>query len=523
MAFRHTYEEIREMMRRGVLDVTLARAILRKSGFRPGGIPGNGGAPILSLNPTITAGCPKPPYDSYTSGMEVGERDAFYETVELAETGDAGALEAMRGYLIDFGLEDFVVEEGVMPLLGYDYAGGVFTFTLDEEVPCPIEVDIAPPAGGFWEQYKVGDTRFSDRGITLASGQNYKFLVKSLGLDSSHADERYPSFFTNLNGHGTVYPECPETGGLFSTHYGDAIDITDLPRFFQVVGYRANFGTPGVFPIPPQIWLTNDRLLDNPVSPTYDDTGQGNGPPFGVIGAESTAGLSSPFTAGGLVSLDRAEVNPLYRADAAWRACGDPTPGLSPVREHSCAIRTNIGQTPESERSSTVTYREWSVHKDAPSGEAIIDWSIDPAAPGDTVFRYSAEWPTFDVVAVRMGAEETPLAPGTYFHPLNLPHYITKWDVSASTESRMTAVVAKAALGAVLRPVWAPTREEVLSGDWEYFAAGVPTDDTGFLEGEWGEMPEGAIAAGEAFVGFVLEVSEEVDALVFGVAEVQVR
>lgn len=42
MAFRKTYDAIRDMVRRALLDVTMARDIVRKSGVMPGGAGGGG-------------------------------------------------------------------------------------------------------------------------------------------------------------------------------------------------------------------------------------------------------------------------------------------------------------------------------------------------------------------------------------------------------------------------------------------------------------------------------------------------
>lgn len=99
--------------------------------------------------------------------------------------------------------------------------------------------------------------------------------------------------------------------------------------------------------------------------------------------------------------------------------------------------------------------------------------------------------------------------------------FVTKWDLSLATETRIAAVVASALPGASLQAVWAPTREAILGGTWELFGAPIACDAAGFVASAWTALPPEAKA--DVFVGFVLLAGVEVAELSFGIAEVQVR
>lgn len=521
MPYGLTYKEILEMVGKTVLDTGTARDIVRRSGYRPGGDGGLGAVPILSVT---SPSCPKPPLDVYTNTMTPTERDAFYDTVELAETGDVGALDAMHDYLIDFGLEDTIVMDGVMPLLGYDYAGEVYTFTLDDTAGCPIEIDITPPANGFWEQYKDGDERFSSKDVFITPGQDSKFLAKGIQLHTGVASAQYPAARVFANDPnlpyyaGDGYPECT-TGGVtpeIYTHSIDGVRILDEPKIFNVTGFRASLGSGGFSVVEPTITLTNDRLLDNPIAPTWETTHVGNGPFFGVI----TVDAAQNYDHEGPVTLTRAGAVADFFADTAWRACADDPAELVLSQDHFCVMQANQFP-PEDTLTDTSTYRDWRITKEDAIGRRNIDWTINPSID-DTVERYTQAWDTFDVVAVR-ALTSTPPSVGTHLYPLDLENYITLWDVANATEARMSVVIKSATPGATLRPVWATSRENLIAGTWEYFCDGVACNAAGFYKSEWSAIPEDAIAAGDAYVGFVLAVGSEVENLVFGLAEIQIR
>lgn len=116
------------------------------------------------------------------------------------------------------------------------------------------------------------------------------------------------------------------------------------------------------------------------------------------------------------------------------------------------------------------------------------------------------------------------LSAGTYWHPLNLPHYITLWDFSSYEEVLVTAVVRSFTPGAsvMLRAVWASTHAEMLAGDWEYLGDGVECTAQGFFSSGWAPIPSGA-RVGEAWVGMVFETDSDLEDLAFGSTDVRVR
>lgn len=422
MSFPRSYREWKELARKTYLQARNARAIMRKGGFRPGAsIEGSLGGPILSVCPSTSGrGCPRAPHGGFIDDFSPGERAAFYDTLERAQNEDPSAFEEMEDYLIAAGLEATIVMNGVMPLLTYDYAGEVYTLTINEGGACPIEVDIVPPfENGFWEQYKDGDTRFSDIGLPLAAAQDLRFLCKSVYLATGAATLTEPGTPVYLNTPnpphyaGFAFTECthPDTGDI-STHYTDFIGLQDSERVYIVSGYRANYG-PATIANKPFITVTNDRLLDNYVNPEWDLTHYGNGPFGGVIdGAWTTAA----FTGGGFLTFTRNVIGIPFYADEAWRKCVDPPPGLEFNREHFCIMQSEQSRAPE---SSTRTFRGNRVIKEAPTGRRDINWAIDPpGGPDESIERYSQEWDLFDVVAVRMAGSGPSLPVGTHSYPV---------------------------------------------------------------------------------------------------------
>lgn len=424
MSFAGWHASVVRMIRTIVLETKNARGIMRKSGFRmsPSTAATSGEKVILTTPPCSPAkGCPRPPYGFPTSNLSSGERVAFYDTVARAEAEDPAAFVEMRDYLIALGMEDQIVMDGVMPNLRYDYAGELYTLTLDEDGACPIEVDIAPPIDdGFWEQYAAGDARFTAYDTFLADNNDYRALVKSVSLATAEIGIEQPYSYVNLNDSAIVpYPVCDETGpfGTTSTHHSDGVFAAPFDHFYQMVGYRENFGLPGEFPSTPEVYLTSDRLLDLKVAPEIDNTGLGNAANFGVVWSQFKGLIfPSPYTAAGKVTRDRDMLDTdRFFVDTAWRRCGDPLADLETEGEFFCSLSPNAG--PTSLPVSATSWRDYRLWKDAPSGTQVIDWAIDPISPATTVLRYSQEWPTFDVVAVRMAAGGPALGSGSYVFP----------------------------------------------------------------------------------------------------------
>lgn len=131
--------------------------------------------------------------------------------------------------------------------------------------------------------------------------------------------------------------------------------------------------------------------------------------------------------------------------------------------------------------------------------------------------------PFFEVTSVVMNGARGPLSAGTYWHPLDLEGYVTRWDFSQTTEVMTLATIADAPLGAdaTLRPVYAATYADLIAGDWDYLTSGIPCSTAGVFKTAWESVP--SEATDDVFVAFVLEVASTVSALTMGVVEVRAR
>ena len=140
--------------------------------------------------------------------------------------------------------------------------------------------------------------------------------------------------------------------------------------------------------------------------------------------------------------------------------------------------------------------------------------------PVEFDLEFSASPPGFEVIAVRMNGRRDPLPTGTYWHPLNVEGFVTKWDFSENSEVKTLATIS-APNDATVRPVYAPTYGDLIAGDWDYLTSGVDCSSSGHFETEWESLPGGA--GGDVFVAFVLEVGSTILAFSMGAAEVRTR
>ena len=100
MPFGITYEEVKRMVGRWAKTTQNARAIIRKSGFRPGSVQESAGAggregPLLTIPPVrIVNQCPAPSYGVLLGPSPTQEQiGALNATVEAAEDGNLAALD----------------------------------------------------------------------------------------------------------------------------------------------------------------------------------------------------------------------------------------------------------------------------------------------------------------------------------------------------------------------------------------------------------------------------------------------
>ncbi len=120
------------------------------------------------------------------------------------------------------------------------------------------------------------------------------------------------------------------------------------------------------------------------------------------------------------------------------------------------------------------------------------------------------------------------LPPKTYWHPLDLPHYITKRDLSGASESRVSVAVPnvrRAGLepGNNLKAIYSADYEAMKDGEYEDLGEGVWFGEPGFYTSGWEEIPEGAKGGGEVYVGMTITTHLPIDELSLGQAEVRIR
>lgn len=136
-----------------------------------------------------------------------------------------------------------------------------------------------------------------------------------------------------------------------------------------------------------------------------------------------------------------------------------------------------------------------------------------------------------DVAQIRayLALETPPIAhaTGTYWHPLNLPFYITRWDLSDATESRVVAPVAAITtagreLAATLSAVYSTTFSPTLPGPWQPLGSSVYFGDEGFYVSEWATIPAGA-KTGEVYIGMTIDLQQPVGELSLGQTELRIR
>ena len=110
-----------------------------------------------------------------------------------------------------------------------------------------------------------------------------------------------------------------------------------------------------------------------------------------------------------------------------------------------------------------------------------------------------------------------------YWFPGDLPHYITRYNLSAASEARFHITVLSGASGVSLKPVYASHLPAMRSGIHSDLTPAVAASARGIYETGWVPVPEGA--RGEMFVGIrvVFESDTGPEDIAIGLAEVNVR
>lgn len=114
-------------------------------------------------------------------------------------------------------------------------------------------------------------------------------------------------------------------------------------------------------------------------------------------------------------------------------------------------------------------------------------------------------------------ADPVPEEPTTYFFPGDLPIYITHWHIPQGARARMTATVTDPA-PAIIRPVYAETHEQMLSGDRHVLCGGIDTDRQGFHATAW----QDARGSGDLYVGLIVEAEAGVSMDELNIAHAEV-
>lgn len=113
-------------------------------------------------------------------------------------------------------------------------------------------------------------------------------------------------------------------------------------------------------------------------------------------------------------------------------------------------------------------------------------------------------------------------SPGTYWHPVNLPHYITRRPLNAQREVRVSVPVAAIEPGAsaTIGASYSSELDSPLVG-WETLASMAFTE-AGFYVSDWEPIPEEA-RVDEVYIAMFLQAHTSIAALFLGQAEVRIR
>jgi hypothetical protein len=370
----------------------------------------------------------------------------FYADALSARAGG----EAQRHYFRDtwlieyLGMEEEIVMDRIMPMLGYDYNGEVSTITFMANDGCRVEVDVAPPNNGLWEQYKTGDERFVDTpafSYNLLGGgpiyQDMKTLVKEIVFRTSATHDRGEGaeggrFLDQWHNYGGGLPQCPRSyisnPAQYPTHEGDAIfarnrqfETDTLFSGYEASGYAVNYNSPSntttssnVIMTYPRVCLHTTQLLDVPLDPFWPlNTNQ---PPDHTASCHPLQLMNSSISDWGIW---RSPQNPYQSANhtAAYqlRRCSDPsaTTATWPWTEFPVfpTFRSELPRSiPTSDYSTTYPRnRDKWVLKEAQEHTKHIDFSLQPAGADpvqaladEAITRATWTFELFDVVAVRV-------------------------------------------------------------------------------------------------------------------------
>lgn len=149
--------------------------------------------------------------------------------------------------------------------------------------------------------------------------------------------------------------------------------------------------------------------------------------------------------------------------------------------------------------------------------------TLDPDANCQVFITLAAGTP-YTVTSVSVLGDRAPLGSGIYWHPEDLPHYVTRRALADARQVMLSAIVTSISGVAPNATLSAVYSTNLL--DWTPLATGgsvgVNFSAAGFYASEWETIPQGA-KGGEVYVGMSLQAHTSIDALSFGSTEVQIR
>lgn len=156
------------------------------------------------------------------------------------------------------------------------------------------------------------------------------------------------------------------------------------------------------------------------------------------------------------------------------------------------------------------------------SGHAFFMASHSPEGSDsimEPIDEPSDEWPSDSDIAQVEAWLGNSVEATTFWFPGDLPTYMTYWDIPTTSVARLHMTVLEGA-PAIVRPVSAPTHEQMISGDYSPFARALDAYHKGFYWGGWEPPP-----VGPQWVGIVVQTEnpEDISDLVLGLAEVQIK
>ena len=184
----------------------------------------------------------------------------------------------------------------------------------------------------------------------------------------------------------------------------------------------------------------------------------------------------------------------------------------------SCAIQLETAQYSNPDLVNHEAAHGYFFAEHSPEGSDSIEEPIEELG--------FVEWPSaLDIAQVRAWLGDPPqpedppvLEPQRFWFPSDLDTYITDWFIPEGVKARMTATVVDPAPG-VIRPVYANTHADMISGDRHVLCRSISTERQGWHATEW-QDPQGN---GDLFVGMIIELEPgvSIDELNIGHAEVQ--